>query len=55
VTSGEQYRLLAARLRKVERSAILRMKDQNKINDEVLRILERELDLQDDRHPPTGV
>jgi NhaP-type Na+/H+ or K+/H+ antiporter len=45
----EQYRLLSSQLRAVERSAILRLRDQNTINDEVLRALERELDLMDAR------
>jgi CPA1 family monovalent cation:H+ antiporter len=43
----EQYRRLSNQLRAVERSTILRMRDQNTINDEVLRTLERELDLLD--------
>jgi CPA1 family monovalent cation:H+ antiporter len=49
----EQYRLLSSQLRSVERSAILRMRDQNTINDEVLRSLERELDLMDARFLPS--
>ncbi|MGB6692083.1 MAG: Na+/H+ antiporter [Terracidiphilus sp.] len=46
-TDYEQYRILSSQLRAVERSTILRLRDQNKINDGVLRTLERELDLQD--------
>jgi CPA1 family monovalent cation:H+ antiporter len=45
----EQYRLLSNELRAVERSAILRLRNQNTINDAVLRTLERELDLMDAR------
>jgi CPA1 family monovalent cation:H+ antiporter len=47
VADYEQYRLLSNQLRAVERSAILRLQNQNMINDEVLRMLERELDLMD--------
>jgi hypothetical protein len=36
-------------LRAVERAALLELWNQNKINDEVLRELERELDLDDAR------
>jgi Na+/H+ antiporter len=50
VASDGQYRMLAARLRAVERSTILGLRDQNEINDESLRKLERELDLQDARY-----
>jgi len=46
-TSYDQYRMIESQLRLVERSTILHLRDQNKINDEVLRTLERELDLQD--------
>jgi|ERR1700739_88547 len=46
-TSYDQYRRIESQLRSVERSAILHLRDQNKINDEVLRTLERELDLKD--------
>jgi CPA1 family monovalent cation:H+ antiporter len=53
VANYAQYRELEGRLRAVERSAILRMRDQNQINDEVLRRLERELDLLDARHIST--
>jgi monovalent cation/hydrogen antiporter len=45
----ERYRLLGSQLRAVERTAILRLRDQNAINDDVLRTLERELDLMDSR------
>jgi monovalent cation/hydrogen antiporter len=50
MASYEQYRALAARLRAVERSTILGLRDKNEINDESLRKLERELDLQDARY-----
>ena len=46
-TTQEQYRRLETELRSIERSTILRLRNQNQINDEVLRTLERELDLQD--------
>lgn len=49
----ETYRNLSSQLRAVERSTVLRLRDQNKINDEVLRTLERELDLLDARYLPT--
>jgi CPA1 family monovalent cation:H+ antiporter len=45
----EQYRVLSSQLRGVERSAILRLRDQNTISDEVLRTLERDLDMMDAR------
>jgi monovalent cation/hydrogen antiporter len=51
--SYEQNRKLESHLRAVERSTILRLRDQNKINDEVLKTLERELDLMDVRHLST--
>jgi len=51
VTNYESYRLLSSQLRAVERSAVLHLLDQNTINDEVLRTLERELDLMDARFP----
>jgi Na+/H+ antiporter len=44
-----RYRKMAQKLRMVERSAILEMHSSNQINDEVLRTLERELDLLDAR------
>ncbi len=40
---------LAQQLRAVERSVVLKLRDENKIHDEVLRLLERELDLLDAR------
>jgi CPA1 family monovalent cation:H+ antiporter len=46
----DQYRRLESELRTVERSTILRLRDRNQINDEVLRTLERELDLLDARY-----
>jgi Na+/H+ antiporter len=49
VANYEQYRLLSSQLRAVERSTITRLRDQNTINDDVLRTLERELDLMDAR------
>ena len=49
VADYEQYHSLSSKLRAVERSAILRLRNQNTINDEVLRTLERELDLIDAR------
>jgi monovalent cation/hydrogen antiporter len=49
----EQYRSLSSKLRAVERSTIMRLSDQNLINDEELRILERELDLMDARFLPS--
>ena len=45
-----QYRDLANRLREVERSALIQLRDTNEINDETMRELERELDLQDARY-----
>jgi Na+/H+ antiporter len=47
------YRKLEGRLRVIERSTLLRLRDENKINDEVLRKLERDLDLLDARHLST--
>ncbi|MBV9034898.1 MAG: hypothetical protein JO182_10440, partial [Acidobacteriaceae bacterium] len=38
---------IAKQLRDVERSVALKLRDENKIHDEVLRELERELDLLD--------
>jgi len=49
----EKYRALSSELRAVERSAILRLHGQNAINDDVFRILERELDLMDARFLPS--
>lgn len=40
---------VAQRLRAVERTVVLKLRDENKIHDEVLRSLERELDLLDAR------
>lgn len=45
----EQYHVLSGQLRAAERSVILHLRDQNTISDEVLRTLERELDLMDAR------
>ncbi len=44
-----EYESVGARLRTVERSVMLKLRDENKIHDEVLRSLERELDLLDAR------
>src|SRR5581483_2166591 len=41
--------LIAQQLRDAERAAALKLRDENKIHDEVLRTLERELDLLDAR------
>jgi CPA1 family monovalent cation:H+ antiporter len=49
VANYGQYRRLASLIRAVERSTIINLRDQNKINDEALRTLERELDLTDAR------
>jgi CPA1 family monovalent cation:H+ antiporter len=49
----EQYRNLSGRLRATERSTLLRLRDENKINDEVLRTLEQELDLLDTHNRST--
>ncbi len=45
----QQYDKIAHRLRSVERTAVLQLRDRRKIHDEVLRDLERELDLLDAR------
>ena len=42
-----QYDAVARQLREVERSVALRLRQENKVHDEVLRDLERELDLLD--------
>jgi hypothetical protein len=44
------YEKIAQQLRNTERSVALRLRDENKIHDEVLRELERELDLLDARY-----
>jgi CPA1 family monovalent cation:H+ antiporter len=49
----EHYHNLSSQLRAVERSTVLGLRDQNKINDEVLRTLEQELDLLDARYQST--
>jgi Na+/H+ antiporter len=43
------YRALAHALRNVEGSAVIQLRDQNRINDQVLRTLQRELDLAEAR------
>ena len=48
------YELLAKQLRAVEREVALRLRDENKIHDEVLRTVERELDLLDARFAPAS-
>ncbi len=45
----EHHRFLAQQLRDVERATAIKLRDENKIHDEVLRTLERELDLLDAR------
>jgi monovalent cation/hydrogen antiporter len=45
----EQRRFVAQELRDIERSVALKLRDKNEIHDEVLRTLERELDLLDAR------
>jgi NhaP-type Na+/H+ or K+/H+ antiporter len=45
----EHFRLVAQQLRDVERAVALRLRDENKIHDHVLRTLEDELDLLDAR------
>jgi monovalent cation/hydrogen antiporter len=49
-----QYRTIARYLRSVERAALIELWTENKINDEVLRELERELDLEDARFVSLG-
>ncbi len=49
-----EYRALAQELRSLERATLIHMRNQNKINDEVLRELERELDLEDARSASLG-
>jgi hypothetical protein len=49
--STTEYESIGQRLRAVERSIALKLRDENKIHDEVLRSLERELDLLDARVP----
>jgi len=43
------YRNLSQELRSLERSTALSLRNENKINDELLRTLERELDLSEAR------
>ena len=45
----KHYREIAGKLREVERSTIISMRNHNEIGDQVLRTLERELDLLDVR------
>ncbi len=44
-----EYRTLSRQLRSVERAALIQLWTENQINDDVLRELERELDLEDAR------
>jgi CPA1 family monovalent cation:H+ antiporter len=44
-----EYDAIGRRLRAVERSVVMKLRDENKIHDDVLRSLERELDLLDAR------
>jgi CPA1 family monovalent cation:H+ antiporter len=46
---AERFRLIAQEMRDVERAVAMRLHNENKIHDEVLRALERELDLTDAR------
>ncbi|MGB0035865.1 MAG: Na+/H+ antiporter [Candidatus Acidiferrales bacterium] len=48
-----RLRELSAQVRAVQRAAILHMRNQNEINDEVMRKLEREIDLLDVRFAPS--
>lgn len=45
----QQYRHVSKEMRRVERETAIRLRDERRINDEVLRRLERELDLLDSR------
>jgi hypothetical protein len=49
-----EYRTISRYLRSVERAALIELWTQNSINDEVLRELERELDLEDARAVSLG-
>jgi CPA1 family monovalent cation:H+ antiporter len=49
VDGQERRNSVAQRLREVERATLLDLRQRNKIHDEVLRTLERELDLLDAR------
>jgi monovalent cation/hydrogen antiporter len=49
-----EYRTVSRYLRSVERAALIELFTQNQINDEVLRELERELDLEDARAVSVG-
>ena len=44
-----EYESVGQRLRGVERSVLLKLRDEGQIHDEILRVLERELDLLDAR------
>ena len=48
-TASDGLGSIAQQLRNIERSTALKLRDQNQIHDEVLRTLERELDLLDAR------
>lgn len=45
----ERYNRLESQVRAVERSTLLRMRNENKVNDQVLRTMESELDILDTR------
>jgi CPA1 family monovalent cation:H+ antiporter len=46
---SEDYQRLVRELLLAQRSKLIRMRDDGEINDQVLRVLERELDLEDSR------
>jgi monovalent cation/hydrogen antiporter len=48
-TDTAQYQRLQTEVLHAERAAVIRLRDQGRIDDEVLRTLERELDLEDQR------
>ncbi len=46
-SQSEQHRSIAQQLRDIERATALKLRDDNKIHDDVLRVLERDLDFLD--------
>jgi monovalent cation/hydrogen antiporter len=46
----ELWRELSQQVRAIQRATVLHLRNQNKINDEVMRRLERELDLTEARY-----
>lgn len=46
---SESYQRLARELLEAQRTTVIAMRDSGEINDDVLRIIERELDLEDSR------